>query len=367
MWIWIGIGGAAAYTFARLRQKAWDFAGEPRAGQHAGQSVQYAVRERGLKHGVELAVGVPIAAGVEFRIAREGLFSGLLRRAGIGREVSTGLADFDRSYEIQSEDARLGRWLRDSPSARQAIAYLFGRRVRRLVAHRGWLWTEFVAERSGPQATRAATAMAATLVKLVAAQPPARPGREVDGVSLWSRAWLPMLWTYGWTSAALLGIAGHAVGQADYPATVNALSWGKQVAACALMLSPLTIWLAARWLRDSIMARIVLGEFILVGTLGFMVGTGVLAVHGNSGLASSPIETSEVSLIGHEVRPRRGGVDHFLVFAPFAPGENAPARIQVGADLHRHASRGGHKRFELRWRMGAFGQPVVVEAPTPVG
>lgn len=265
MWIAIGIGGVTAYLLMRLRQKDWEFSGEPRSGFHAGQALRYAVRETPLKHGVRLRVGVELAPGVEFRIAREGLLSRLLRRARVGREVQTGLANFDDRYEVQSEDARLGPWLRESTEARTAITQLFNRGCSRIVAHRGHLWAEGTVKQSGALAAHAAAAMAASVQQLADSAPPARSPREIETASLWSRAWLPMLWSYGWLGFALFALLDAMT--SSYPLTVEAYEWGKTASGYALLLSPVLIWLAARWMRDSMMARVVLVEFILVGSI----------------------------------------------------------------------------------------------------
>ncbi len=364
MWIWLGIGGVAAYVLARSRERSWVFEGEPRRGSYAGESVQYELRQTAMKRGVNLRIGVPVPIGVEFRVAREGWLSRLLRRAGIGREVATGMARFDDAFEVQSEDARIGSWLRDSAPARGAINHIFSLRVSALIAHGGRMWAEIWLEKAGPQAESKSIAIAAMLQQIAMEAPPARTRGEIQRVSVWSRAWLPMLWTYGWTVAAFTAFFGGLFSHATYPSTVNALSWATQISLCALMLSPVLIWLAARWMRDSIVARIVLGEFILVGTAGFVIGAGLLALSGNTELATAPIQTSRVELLRTETVRNRGSADYYLVLSPFAPGATTPAKIKVNSDDYRRVAGKAGQELEVRWRIGAFGQPVVVEAPT---
>ncbi len=368
MLIWLGIGGVAAYVLARSRERSWVFEGEPRSGSYAGESFQYELDKTAMKRGVKLRVGVPVPIGVVFRVARESQLSRLLRRAGIGREVATGIAGFDDAFEVQSEDARIGSWLRHSAPARGAINHMFNMRVSALLAHGGRMWAEMWLEKSGSHAEGKAVAIAAMLQRVAAEAPPARTPGEIQRVSVWSRAWLPMLWTYGWTVAAFTASFGGLFSIAQYPSTVNAFSWATQVSLYALMLSPVLIWMAARWMRDSIAARIVLGEFIFVGTAGFVVGAGLLALSGNTQLATAPIQTSQVELLHTEVVRKRGGPDHYVVLSPFAPGATKPAKVRVFTDDYRKIERKGPqvgpKVLEVRWRIGAFGQPIVVEAPS---
>lgn len=361
MWVWIGIGGVAAYVLARSREKSWDWEGESRDSQYCGKSVPHMVHETIVKDHVRLQIGVRIPAGIEFRISREGMLSRFLRNAGIGREVHTGLASFDHTFEVQSEDPRIGRWLRESAPARKVIERLFAKPVAALIAHGGRMWVEMTVPRSDTMQAYTATQTAAALLEICATDPPARPVSQVRGAALWSRAWLPMLWTYGWATVALVTYLGSAF--FEYPTTVDSTQWRRYVSAIALALSPVVIWLAARWMRDSIMARLVLGEFITIGTLGFVIGAGIVAERGNIELAWSPIQTSQVEVIDRTRSRWLRQISYFLVVAPFEPGATEFAWIRVGRSLYNAESVGPTTWVELRWRVGAFGQPIVVEEP----
>jgi len=364
MWIWIGIGGVAAYVLARSREKSWNWQGESREAEFCGKPVPHSVHETKTKESVRLKVGVRMPVDIEFRIAREGMLSRLLRKARIGREVETGLANFDDTYEVQSEDPRIGKWLRESLPARTIIGRLFGKSVTELIAHGGRMWVEMTVPRSDTMQAYTATQIASSLLELRATEPPARIGSGRSGATLWSRAWLPMLWTYGWATIAFVSYLGSAFFQ--YPTTVDSTPWRMFVSGIALLVSPLAIWLAARWLRDSIMARLVLGEFIVIGTIGFVVGAGFVAERGNIELAWSPIQTSLVEVTARTSKRWRRHTDYFLVLAPFVPGETKPAKVKVPGTLYQTLGTDPTTQVEVKWRVGAFGQPIVAEAPRSV-
>ncbi|MGQ0799863.1 MAG: hypothetical protein ACT4NL_07095 [Pseudomarimonas sp.] len=364
MWIWIGIGGVAAYVLARSREKSWDWEGESREAEFCGKPVPHIVHETKTKESVRLKVGVRIPADIEFRIAREGTLSRLLRQAKVGREVETGLANFDDTYEVQSEDPRIGQWLRESAPARTLIGRLFGKSVTELIAHGGRLWVEMSLPRSDTMQAYAVTQIASSLLELRATEPPARIGSGRNGAALWSRAWLPMVWTYGWATVAIVTYLGSAFFQ--YPTTVDSLQWRVFVSGLALLLSPVAIWLAARWLRDSIMARLVLGEFIVIGTIGFVFGAGVLAERGNIEMAWSPIQTSQVEVTARTSKRWRRHTEYFLFLTPFVPGETEPAKVKVDTTLYQTLGTDPTTQVVVKWRVGALGQPIVVEAPSLV-
>jgi len=361
MWIWIGIGGVAAYVLARSREKSWDWEGESRQAEYCGKPVPHIVHETKAKAHIRLRVGVRMPAGIEFRIAREGTLSRLLRKARIGREVETGLANFDHSYEVQSEDPRIGKWLRESAPARTVIGRLFGKSVNELVAYGGRMWVEMTLPRSDSMQAYTATQIAAALLEIRATDPPARAASQVQGAALWSRAWLPMLWTYGWATVAFVTYLGSAF--FEYPATVDSTQWRMLVSGIALAVSPFIIWLAARWMRDSIMARLVLGEFITIGTIGFVIGAGIVAERGNIELAWSPIQTSQVEVTARTSTRWRRHTDHFLLLSPLEPGANGHAKVKVGRSLYETLGSKPSAQVLVRWRVGAFGQPIVVEEP----
>jgi|GEM_PF-1695950 len=361
MWIWIGIGGAAAYLLTRSREKSWDWDGESRQARYCGKPVPHRVHETKTKNHIHLRVAVRIPTGIEFRIGRESMLSRLLRRAGIGREVQTGLAGFDDTYEVQSEDPRIGNWLRESAPARKVIGRLFGKSVSELIAHNGRMWVEMTLPRSETMKAYAATQIAAALIELRMTQPPARAARAVNAAAIWSRAWLPMMWTYGWAVAAAVTFFGVVFIQ--YPQPVDAFQWRLKVSGIALALSPMCIWLAARWLRDSIMARIVLAEFITVGTFSFALGAGYIAERGNIEMARAPIQTAQVEVRDYSKHRHTRSTTYFLHVEPFAPDATANAKFKVSGALYQAVQRNSAQKIALRWRVGAFGQPIVVEEP----
>lgn len=360
MWIWLGLSGIGAYLVARSTARRWKFTGEPRIGAVHGKQFAYELETRTQKRTRVDRIAVPMADGVEFRIAREGSFARFLHRIGVGREIETGLASFDDDYEIQSADPQLGAWLRDSMHARTFIGRLFtSLGVAEIVAHRGRLMTGLTATDEGVASDAKARRIAQALTELAACDPPQRPTYETHALKLWGRAMPVMLWTYGWALAAAMLWLANAF--EVYPSTVNANEFALRLGTITALATPLVLYAAARWMRDSTVARLVLFELLLIGTPAFVIGGTLAGIRANTDWASGPTHQQQTSISYVDRTRHRRSSTYYLVVKPWSD-LGPEARFQVQQATYQNAK--GGDRVEIVWREGALGQPIVVQAPT---
>lgn len=358
MWIWLGLSGIGAWLVARSQAREWEFSGEPRRGSVGDEPFAYEIATTMRKQVRIDRVAVAVPDGVEFRVARETSFGRFLHRIGIGREIETGVVRFDNRFEIQSEDRRLGPWLRESTTARESIIELFEMGVREVVAHRGRIFVTLSGKDEGASNDARAWRAARVLNRLAACEPPRRPVYEIDSLHLWPRAMPVMMWSYGWaTLAAILWLVNS---EGSYPITVNSTDFALRMALYALLASPLAFYAAARWLRDSTLARLVLFEFVLIGMPAFVIGSALAGQRANEDWANGPILKVETRVLAKDRVRKRRGSHFYLIVEPWrdlGPG----ARFRVRYDIFDQVRQGD--RLEIAWRPGALGQPVVVQPP----
>jgi hypothetical protein len=366
MWIWFGIGAFAAYLLMRSKQKRWSRKGQASRGFVRGIAVDYSLDHIKLKSSVLMRVGVAMPSNIAFVIQRENWFSRLLRNFWIGREVDTDLPSFDREFEIQCESALLGPWLQQSSAARGAIKSLFDKEIYSITAYQGQLFLDMNLDQADAENPSLQTELAALLNTIAQSKPPdASP--KASNFSLLKRAWPPMLWAYTWAAIAM--VAYYVPAFYAYPAMINSGDWRFWIRLGALALSPIIIWLAARWMRDSLVARIVLTEFIFVGTLGFVFGAPIVVERVNIDFATGAQHSIESSVLGFETKTRRGrqrNREYFLDLEPFAPGNSGPARLKVSGAIFRSIRDADSPRIIVQWQMGALGQPIVISEPVLV-
>jgi hypothetical protein len=360
MWLWLGIGSIAAYVLMRSKEKRWTRSGEPQRGHFRGVDVRYDLDQIKLKSTVLTRVGVPLPSGVEFTIAREGLIARLLRRLGIGREVDTGLSGFDFEFEIQSEYPQVGAWLGQSPSVRKVIKALFDKGIGSLSANSGQLYLDMVVPVADAYDPRAQSELAVMLTAIAESGVPAGESR----VSVWQRAWPPMLWAYAWAIIAALMYLSSAYH--NFPALIDAQDWRWHATLVAMAIAPVILWLAACWMRDSILARIVLVEFAIVGTAGFVFGAPLVAERANIELASGSSHAVQVAVRSLYRERQRKHTDFYLILEPFLPGETMPVRVEVDRSTHVAIEAVANPIVSFEWRTGALGQPIVVAKPVLV-
>lgn len=360
MWIWFGLGAFAAYILMRSKQKRWTRQGEACRGFVRGAAVDYTLDLIKVKSTVLMRVGVAMPSTITFVIQRENWFSRLLRRLWIGREVDTALPSFDLEFEIQSESAQLGPWLRESSAARQAIKSLFDKQVSSITAYQGQLFLDMTVDLAYAENPSLQTELALLLTTITQANPP-EASAKASVFLLWKRAWPPMLWAYTWAVTAMLTYLSAVF--YTYPAMIDSGEWRFWIRLGAIALSPLPIWLAARWMKDSLVARMVLTEFIFVGTAGLIFGAPTILERANIDFASGPIHTVELSIVGFEKKRRGKYSDYFLDLEPFAPESRAKARLEVTRAVYEYFYRFDAPRVRVHWQMGALGQPIILSEP----
>jgi hypothetical protein len=360
MWIFFGIGGVAAYLLMRSKHKHWIRQGELCSGFFRGTAVNFSLHKRKQKSVALMRVGVAMPSSITFAIYRENWFSRLLRRLWIGREVDTGLAGFDLEFEIQCESALVGPWLRQSLAARQAITSLFEKHVSSIIAYQGQLFLDMKIGQTEAEYPSLQSELALLLTTIAQSNPP-EGNAEASTFSLWKRAWLPMLWAYSWAATAIVALLGSAY--YTYPAMIDSGEWRFWIRLGALAISPIPIWFAARWMRDSLVARIVLTEFIFVGTAGFVFGAPILAERANIDFASGPASAVELSVLGAQTKRHRRHSEYFLDLEPFASGRREPARLEVSRASYESVRTVTLPRVTVHWQMGALGQPIVISEP----
>ncbi len=363
--IWLGLVAVIGAYFLWLNhRRLYDFEGESAQFVADDGSVQrYELSERNVgKTGIVRKIGVHLPQQLQFDIAREDFLSRLLESVGIGREILTRDSRFDRTYTVQSEDARVALWIRGAKEARTAVDTLFRDDAHRVVAYAGRIWVEIHRPKDRTPASRVEIARIANLLVQIVASVPASVRGNGAPDNWWARAVLPLAISNGALALSIAFFFRHAFH--PFPAHLNMPQVYLKMAPFVFLISLALLWFGAWWLKDSSRARVVLAELLLVGTPSLMFAGLSLAGEINMNFARGAAEVREAEVISTEVKRGRRSRSYYVYLEPLAADQNGAMRLKVSSFAYEAART--NPALRVRWQRGAFGFPFVLEEPQAV-
>jgi hypothetical protein len=340
------------------------FKGQASTVQVDGKNLRILSQFSKQKHSARLQVGVLGTQHLQLRVEREGVFGQVLRRLGVGHELTVGAADLDRDLLFESDDPRAGEWFRSSSIARDAVRELFALGAEKLLAYDNTIRAEF-AGKDIDDDVHFKTQVAAPLRQLSLDVGERFASKCATSNRLAQRALLVLALSSGLLIAALLMFFRHAT--AYFPAHADAGSLYSMAFFVGTGLGFALWWIAAQWLKDSSRARVVLLELGTVGIGSCVAFTMLSAASLNVSLARAP-EFKEVvttaSTYTTTSRRRRGGssTTYYLRLPALHDGA-IPARSYRVSSSDYHTVRAGTPMNVVSQR-GAFGRYFVVRMPT---
>jgi hypothetical protein len=306
MWFFFGVFTLIAGTIWGLKvrlESKWR--GTPEnLGAHFFEIQQNYYKKRLLR----VRLGIRTPGGLHFRVRAERMGDRFFKWLGVSTEIQTRNAAFDRTIYVESDSRATAVVLKRNAQLRAALFDLFifakAQRLRRMKLRcvHGRLWVEFV-----PKVDKDLFAAKTHLVPLLYA---IKAGLACMDLPLEyrrdrfiRRAALMLAFS---TSSLVLGFTG----------LVRALTGRTDIidpwllfAACllpALLITVAGVTLALAWLIGTSRAHVVALEFAIVGGIGLMLSTFVLAREANMTFDFQPARRVELAATSTEERIHHG-------------------------------------------------------------
>jgi hypothetical protein len=354
----------AAFFLAMTLRREYAFKGALQKVNRPDQpSFDVEVDYKTHKQSYSQRIGIRGAKAVSLRVEDEGTVSRFLKKIGVGRDILCGDPLLDHRLVIESDDPRVARWLKTDPQALEALHRIFALRPQKLVAFQGRLWLLFKGQiAQADQSFDFVTRVALALRALVDRVPSQLVGEHGDNLAKNAKAML--LLALSMATAIAAAVSGLAHVTQHFPQHVTPASLYFGVLPFAIASGLLLLWIAARWMRDSARARVVLLELSTVGLIGFIVLFLIMAGRANVAFASEPAVQEVVELQGvYSRRGRKGGTSYYVRLSEMASGKIPATEFKIGYEDHHRLLNKGTARVE--WQLGALGQYVLLTVPEP--
>jgi len=361
MWFVLGLVSLTAFVSYRLYRKLhWSWGWEDDHGYLKTNGKRYKLDHTQTKNGNHtFRFGVVCPKEFHFRIKRETAWDRYAKALRLSVEQTFSDPEFDETFYVVSDHPGLAKELSEVEAFRAVFKALFrDKKLRKLTCEGQHLVVEyrFGGDEDSPDHYQKPAAIHGIVSAL----------KEISDYLVSLEGTSTARDPYVWKAAFLVSVASGVLvlGVLELVRFMNIQRFDPLLASWPLiresLLASLTIlftWLilAAAWLRGSSHAHLVMGEILVSGGLGLLMGTYFLARDLNCEWDSAPAKVHVAEVIAKHHHRHRKSPDTYSLSIEHSGIGTLPPMIEVSFRDYRKARE--NELVELHIKPGLIGHP----------